>query len=91
MHFHHDLKFPPPPEDSNQASKHEQKRCPRCGRLFVCKVSNIAQCDCSRVTLSKEVSEFIAGRYGECLCLTCLRILSEEPHPNRPEENDGPA
>ncbi|MDH3948184.1 MAG: cysteine-rich CWC family protein [Gammaproteobacteria bacterium] len=51
---------------------HEEKRCPRCQRAFECKSGSILLCQCQTVLLSPEQLEFIAGKYEDCLCSTCL-------------------
>lgn len=60
--------------------KHEEKRCPRCGRMHVCKMNNIAHCDCSKVAIPREVADMIQQTYDDCLCLSCLRLLVEAYH-----------
>ena len=59
-------------------SKHEEKKCPRCGNAFECKVGTIALCQCSGVALNDEQRSYIAQKYAECLCRDCLVYLSEE-------------
>lgn len=58
-------------------SKHEIKHCPRCGRQFECKVNDVAHCQCSEVTLSNEVREFLTKTYYGCLCKYCLSELNK--------------
>lgn len=55
--------------------QHENKPCPRCNQTFECKVGNIAECQCSSVTLSYEERVFIEGKYTDCLCAECLQTL----------------
>ena len=57
---------------SPDRGKHETKRCPHCGRSFLCKVSRIVHCDCMTVPLAPETLEIIRDRYDECLCVACL-------------------
>jgi len=57
---------------------HEQKQCPRCGRLFECRSGTITRCQCQQVTLSSGQLEFIADRFDDCLCCDCLRALQAE-------------
>lgn len=56
--------------------KHEEKTCPRCGRVFECKVNNPLRCDCSEVELSDAALHEIHGCYPDCLCLECLVAIS---------------
>ncbi|NCI45416.1 cysteine-rich CWC family protein [Sediminibacterium soli] len=57
---------------------HETKKCPRCARPFECKVGNIAECQCSQVTLSYEQKAYIELQYTDCLCAQCLQALQFE-------------
>ena len=52
--------------------KHEEKLCPRCSQALVCKVGDVANCQCSEVQLSAETTEFLANTNYDCLCKTCL-------------------
>lgn len=56
-------------------SKYEMKTCPRCGKTFECKPGNITQCQCYRVSLTREESVFIKEIYDDCLCAECLESL----------------
>jgi hypothetical protein len=58
--------------------KHEAKACPRCRREFECKSGSVLQCQCSAISLSEKELEFIAARYDDCLCATCLALLQQE-------------
>lgn len=57
---------------------HEIKSCPRCFQLFQCKAGSITQCDCVTIMLSEEETTFIASRYKDCLCLSCLKDLKNK-------------
>lgn len=57
--------------------KHEEKKCPRCGKAFECKVGNVSQCHCSNITLTDAERNFIAQRYQDCLCHKCLTDLKQ--------------
>lgn len=59
-------------------SKHEPKECPRCGRMFVCKVGDIPNCQCMQVDLTRADHEYIARHYDGCLCVQCLATLAQE-------------
>jgi hypothetical protein len=54
---------------------HEYKTCPRCTRLFECKVGSIARCQCYEVKLTIEERAFIEDMYDVCLCAECLHEL----------------
>ena len=58
--------------------KHESKQCPRCGRSFVCRMGDIARCQCSTVRIPTQARDYIARLYNECLCASCLDILAKE-------------
>jgi len=52
--------------------KHEQKYCPKCHEQFICKVGDIANCQCSVVPLSNEAKFFLSKTSFDCLCKNCL-------------------
>jgi hypothetical protein len=52
--------------------------CERCKQPFICNAANIADCDCSKVRLSNEEISYIAKRYSNCVCNTCLLHLKDE-------------
>jgi len=56
--------------------KHEIKTCPRCGRVFECKLNNPVHCECAQVHLSEETLLRIQEQYRDCLCLSCLTALA---------------
>ena len=62
----------------NSEGKHELKVCPRCGKTFECKPGDITNCQCAGLKISEEVAAFIAKKYGDCLCISCLRELNQE-------------
>jgi len=63
-----------------QHFKHEEKLCPRCGSGFECKPGDIANCQCSHIKLTEEITGFINRKYGDCLCRACLLQLSPKQH-----------
>lgn len=65
--------------------KHEAKDCPRCGREFECKSGSIDQCQCSQLHVSTEALEYVMRLYDDCLCATCLAVLSREAELERDE------
>ena len=58
--------------DSNVQEKHKGKKCPRCGRSFVCKSNRIEHCECVTVPLTPDTVQYIQEHYDDCLCVTCL-------------------
>ncbi|UII20583.1 cysteine-rich CWC family protein [Fulvivirga ligni] len=58
--------------------RHEDKYCPRCKTLFECKVGNVSQCQCSKVDLNQEERHYLAQKYGDCLCASCMTLLKSE-------------
>lgn len=59
-------------------AKHEEKYCPRCNRLFECKVGSISLCQCTTVSLSQEERDYIFQQYKDCLCADCISALKTE-------------
>ena len=58
-------------------SKHETKVCPKCQGLFVCKVGDVGNCQCTTVQLNEDVQKYIQNTYTDCLCCNCLREIGE--------------
>ncbi len=58
--------------------KHEEKNCPRCNASFECKVGDVLNCQCNAVKLSDTERDFIAQRFTDCLCATCMLVLKNE-------------
>jgi hypothetical protein len=58
--------------------KHEEKNCPSCNIAFECKVGDIPHCQCYAVKLSDDERDFIAKRFTECLCASCMLALKNE-------------
>ena len=52
--------------------KHEKKNCCRCDSFFECKVGDIANCQCTQMTLSLEEISFMEEMYDDCLCANCI-------------------
>jgi hypothetical protein len=52
--------------------KHEQKYCPKCNAPFICKVGDIANCQCSTIVISDETKFFLSKTSFDCLCKNCL-------------------
>ncbi len=65
--------------------KHAPEACPRCGKLFTCKVNSILKYDCLNIRLDRAETEYIRALAewqfdGGCLCSTCLHALQAEYH-----------
>jgi len=58
--------------------QHEPKACPRCNKAFECRVGDVANCQCSAITLTLEERAFIEDRYNDCLCINCLKDLKNK-------------
>lgn len=58
--------------------KHEEKKCPRCGSDFECKVGDIANCQCNAIPVTPETVALVSKNYDDCLCRDCLSELSKE-------------
>ncbi len=55
--------------------KHESKLCPVCNRSFECKMGDVLKCQCYAVRLNDEEREYIAQRFQDCLCATCILTM----------------
>lgn len=58
--------------------KHEDKYCPRCIRLFECKLGNILQCQCFGISFTDAEKELIGKCFSDCLCRDCLIELKNQ-------------
>jgi hypothetical protein len=58
--------------------KHEPVHCPRCRQEFVCNPFNIAGCNCSKIELSYEETQYISAQFNDCVCNKCLTELKYE-------------
>lgn len=50
---------------------------------FICKVGDVANCQCSAVKLSFDAQNYIAEKYGDCLCSSCMREEQREQALNK--------
>lgn len=53
-----------------------EKACSNCGVIFEC--SSDYGCWCNDVSLTSEQLSWIKENYDNCLCPSCLRIVSQE-------------
>lgn len=56
--------------------KHEPKICERCNQPFECKPGDITHCQCFGTTMSAEAKEWMATKYTDCICSTCMLALN---------------
>jgi hypothetical protein len=59
----------------------QDERCPRCGDAFHCGAAE-PRCDCFDLHLSPELRQQLAQQYSSCLCIACLKTLSQRAGPN---------
>lgn len=67
-------------------SDHEKVLCPRCNSPFECKVGSISLCQCTRVNLTVDESQYICDHYEECLCAACMLEMKKEYNARQLEE-----
>jgi hypothetical protein len=65
---------------------HEKKACPRCKSAFECKVGDISKCQCYPVPLTDLERDYIARRYTDCLCASCMREVKAAYHQSLREQ-----
>ncbi len=56
-------------------NKNENTYCKRCDVPFECKVNDISNCQCNRISLSENTNAFISETNYNCLCANCLNEL----------------
>ncbi|MDQ2864399.1 MAG: cysteine-rich CWC family protein [Bacteroidota bacterium] len=56
--------------------KHEEKYCPKCHNIFICKMGDIANCQCNTGEISEAAREFLSHTYFDCLCKDCLAKIN---------------
>jgi len=57
---------------------HEAKYCPRCSKVFECKVGNITQCQCYGIQLSLEERAYVESLFSDCVCAACLLQMKND-------------
>lgn len=67
--------------------------CSRCNEGLECNVNDIENCNCSKIELKPETTEFLKKTHYKCLCNGCLEKLNyfetldkEYKHPTIPAE-----
>ena len=58
--------------------KHEEKYCPKCNNTFICKMGDIANCQCNTVALSEATRNFLSKTNFDCLCKGCLAKINHD-------------
>jgi hypothetical protein len=59
-------------------NKHEIIRCERCQSAFECKANSFTKCQCTKVQLTLNETQYVSELYDGCLCNNCLVALREE-------------
>ncbi len=54
----------------------EPVTCPRCGKVFACRLA--ADCWCVSLDVPESVRIYLAERYETCVCRTCLEELIDK-------------
>lgn len=52
------------------------KKCALCSIEFTCKADDIANCQCSQISISEEVAKELKEKFTDCLCFSCLSNFS---------------
>jgi hypothetical protein len=58
--------------------KHEIVRCERCQSAFECKANSFTKCQCTKVQLTLNETQYVSEMYDGCLCAGCLLALQQE-------------
>ncbi|WP_460978476.1 cysteine-rich CWC family protein [Spirosoma knui] len=58
--------------------KHDHVACPRCQRIFECKVGSINLCQCQSIRLTDAQQQYVSSMYQGCLCSDCLLTVRTE-------------
>jgi hypothetical protein len=59
-------------------TKHETVHCERCKAPFECKANSFTKCQCTKVQLTLNETQYVSELYDGCLCAGCLGELKEE-------------
>ena len=54
-----------------------QLTCARCKQRFVCNSSDVENCQCNAVMLTREITTALENNYEDCLCSNCLQKLEQ--------------
>ena len=58
--------------------KHETVHCERCKAPFECKANSFIKCQCSKVQLTLNETQYVSENFEGCLCADCLVELKGE-------------
>jgi hypothetical protein len=58
--------------------KHETVYCERCKVPFECKANSFTKCQCSKVQLTLNETQYVSENFEGCLCAGCLVELKGE-------------
>ncbi len=58
--------------------KHEILSCERCHAPFECKANAVTKCQCTKVQLNLNETQYVSELYDGCLCAGCLLSLQQE-------------
>jgi len=65
-----------------EGAKHEIVRCERCSSPFECKANSFTKCQCAKVQLTLNETQYVSEQYEGCLCAACLMVLKDEYQKN---------
>jgi hypothetical protein len=54
----------------------EEKYCPKCNAVFICKANDILHCECKNIQLTEAAIKYISATYSNCLCKNCLAAIN---------------
>ena len=54
------------------------KKCQRCGSMFICTPEDITNCACSKASPSRELKYFLSKTEYDCLCNSCISELEDQ-------------
>ncbi|MFI5158883.1 MAG: cysteine-rich CWC family protein [Sphingobacteriales bacterium] len=58
--------------------KHETVHCERCKAPFECKANSFTKCQCAKVQLTLNETQYVSELFDGCLCADCLLELQKE-------------
>jgi hypothetical protein len=53
------------------------KVCPCCKRSFECRNDDILECWCLEVSVSRDLRDYLARNYNDCLCRDCIEFIDK--------------
>ncbi len=55
----------------------KNRKCTHCLVPIECNTQDVTNCDCSKIKISTQVQNFLAGTYHKCLCNSCLQKFEQ--------------